>query len=205
MDPLAKLNAVPGVMGSIAYDAAGQVLSQAVPPELAAARLRAAVGTLLSHGAGLEAAVGSVRALDLRFAQHRVVVRAGDATRLLFLCSPTVNLQTLMMSASDALRSFEKAEGTHAPRAGDDPRAAEPPKPPEPPRPAEAQGGLTYRLVQRIDQVIIRAGLDRFKTRGKIAFKVGFSLDLVDQDTPDEPAKLQKLRAAAADVLGHPL
>jgi len=200
MDPLLKLNSVPGVMGSIAYDAAGQVLAQALPPDLDADRLRGAVATLLEHGAGLEAAVGSVRALDLRYANHRVVVRTGDATRLLFLCSPAVNIQTLMMSASDAVRSLEAARslGQAAPAAA--------PKPVDPPRVGDAAGeGQLHRLVQRIDQLILRTGLDRFKARGKIAFKVGFSLDLIEPDTPDDPGKLQKLKAAAAEVLGHPL
>jgi hypothetical protein len=32
----------------------------------------------------------------------------------------------------------------------------------------------------------------------------GFSLDLVEPDSPDDPATIQKLRNAAAVVLGRP-
>lgn len=190
MDALVRLNAVPGVIGSMACDARGQVLAQAFPPTFDTAVLEDAAAALVERGAGLETAVGLLRTIDLRYANARVVVRVVDGLRLLFLCTPAVNVQTLLMSASGAARSLERLV------AGSGPAPA---------TPAAPAGGQLYRLVQRIDEFTVRAGLDRYKLRGKIAFKAGFSLDLIDPNTPDDPGKLQKLKAAASGVLGQPL
>lgn len=191
MDALVRMNAVPGVIGSMASDAQGQVLAQAFPPAFDTAILKNAAAALVERGAGLETAVGPVRTIDLRYANVRIVVRVVDGLRLLFLCTPAVNLQTLLMSASGAARSLERLVAGAAPA----------------PAPAKAApgGGQLYRLVQRIDEITVRAGLDRFKLRGKIAFKAGFSLDLIDPDTPDDPGRVQKLKSAASEILGQPL
>jgi predicted regulator of Ras-like GTPase activity (Roadblock/LC7/MglB family) len=191
MDALVRLNAVPGVVGSMAFDARGRVLAQAFPPAFDAAALKEAAAALVERGAGLQTAVGPVRTIDLRYANSRIVVRVVDGVRLLFLCTPAVNTQTLLMSASGAARALE---GLVAGGASATPTAA-----------AAPAGSQLYRLVQRIDEVIVRSGLDRFKVRGKIAFKAGFSLDLVEMDSPDDPGKLQKLKSAASEILGQPL
>jgi predicted regulator of Ras-like GTPase activity (Roadblock/LC7/MglB family) len=181
------MNSVPGVIGSMACDARGQLLAHAFPPTFDPATLISAAAALVERSAALEAAVGSVKTIDFRYASARIVVRMVDGLRLFFLCTPAVNVQTLVMSASGAARSLALlVEGGGPDRA-------------------TAPSGQLYKLVQRIDEFTVRAGLDRFKLRGTIAFKAGFSLDLIDQDTPDDPDRLQRLKAAASEVLGHTL
>lgn len=65
--------------------------------------------------------------------------------------------------------------------------------------------GQLYETIERIEQVIAQRQLEAFKTRGLIALKAGFSLALVDRGTPDDVAKLDRLRRAASQVLGEPL
>lgn len=65
--------------------------------------------------------------------------------------------------------------------------------------------GQLYETIERIEQVIAQRHLEAFKTRGLIALKAGFSLALVDRATPDDVAKLDRLRQAASQVLGEPL
>jgi hypothetical protein len=60
-----------------------------------------------------------------------------------------------------------------------------------------------YQAVQAVEELIRQSGRDAVKLRGQIALKAGFTLDLVDAYTPDDPVKLQGLRAAVAAVLGQ--
>lgn len=62
--------------------------------------------------------------------------------------------------------------------------------------------GALYDLVQRIEASIERQGLPRFKVKGSIGLKAGLLLSLVTPDTPDDPAKVEAVKAAARDVLG---
>jgi hypothetical protein len=57
----------------------------------------------------------------------------------------------------------------------------------------------------KIDQVIVQKGLDAASIRGKIGMKAGVLLTLVNAGTPDDPAKVEKLKAAAQEVLGQAL
>ncbi len=63
--------------------------------------------------------------------------------------------------------------------------------------------GKLYDTVRQIDAAIARKGLPVFKVKGLIAIRVGFSLALIDEATPDDPAKLAALRAAAKEVIGE--
>lgn len=63
--------------------------------------------------------------------------------------------------------------------------------------------GLLYQTIQRIDEVIERRALQGFRTRGLIALKAGFSLALIEESTPDDPAKVHRLKEAAREVLGE--
>lgn len=65
--------------------------------------------------------------------------------------------------------------------------------------------GRMYDTVRKIEALIERKGLPIFKTRGLIAIRVGFSLGLVNEKTPDEGAKIAALKAAAREVLGEPV
>jgi len=184
---LGQFASVPGVIGSLVCDAEGEVMAQAFPPTFDPARLRSAALALADRTRALETAVGQVGTVDLRYANARIVVKALQGARLLFFCSPSINLELLGLSVSGALRSLERVVGERAAPA------------------APAGGGRLWEAVQRINVLIERAGGEPFRLRGQIALKAGFSLDLVDADTPDDPAKLQKLKAAASAVLGQPV
>jgi predicted regulator of Ras-like GTPase activity (Roadblock/LC7/MglB family) len=186
---LSQLNtAVPGVVGSMLCDGDGQLLAQAFPPTFDTSRLKEAAAVLADRAAALGTVLGTVGTLDLRYASTRIVVKAADGVRLLFVCAPNVNLPLLSLSASGAIRRLEQ-------RAAPAVAAAQP-------APAAPAGEL-YRAVQQIDALIARSKGDAFKLRGQIALKAGFTLDLVDPETPDDPERLQKLKAAASAVLGQ--
>jgi predicted regulator of Ras-like GTPase activity (Roadblock/LC7/MglB family) len=190
---LRQLNSVPGVLGSMVCDARGNLVAHEFPPQYDVARLRAAATAVSDRASGLEAAVGTVGTVDLRFATARVVIRSIGDGKVLFLCTPSVNLQTLLLSASGALRRLEDLLGG----------AAAPQAAPAAPA-APAPSGALHRLVQEIDAALTKTGNDRFKLRGRIALMAGFALDLVEPDSPDDPATLQKLKTAASTVLGRP-
>ncbi|GEJ57265.1 roadblock/LC7 domain-containing protein [Anaeromyxobacter diazotrophicus] len=181
---LAQLNAVPGVVGSLLCDGEGQLLAQAFPPAVDPAQAERAAAVLAARAPGLEAAVGKAALADFRFAGARVVVKGLEGGgQLLFLCAPSINLPFLTMSASSVVKKLERAVRE---------------------RPGRPGAGALHRAVQRVDELILRSGGDRFKLRGQIALKAGFALDLVDPDSPDDPDKLKKLEAAATAVLGQP-
>lgn len=188
---LKQLNAAPGVIGSLVCDAKGILVAHDFPPQYEEPRIRAAAQAIGDRSSGLEAAVGLVGTVDLRFATARVVIRPVADGKIVFLCAPSANLQTLLLSTAGALRRLEELLGAAEPA----PLAA-----PSPPAPS----GALHRLVQEIDAALAKSGADRFKLRGRIALMAGFALDLVEPDSPDDPAALQKLRNAATVVLGRP-
>ncbi len=65
--------------------------------------------------------------------------------------------------------------------------------------------GTLHEAVRSIDAIIARRALPVFKTRGLIALRAGFALSLIDARTPDDAQKLERLRAAAREVLGEPI
>jgi len=185
---LSQLNAVPGVVGSMVCDAEGRLLAQAFPPLVEPRRLQQAAAIVAERSAALETSLGGVGMIDLRYANARIVVQPMEGARLLFLCAPSINLQFLAMSASGAARKLEKLAIARS----------------DPPRRAVTRSEL-YETVQRVNALIEATPGDPFKMRGKIALKAGFALDLVDPETPDDPVKLQKLKAAVSAVLGQSL
>jgi hypothetical protein len=62
---------------------------------------------------------------------------------------------------------------------------------------------VLFETVRRIEDVIAEQKLDLYRTKGQIALRAGFSLALVKASTPDDPARLTKLREAAQAVLGQ--
>lgn len=184
---LRKLNAVPGVIGTMLCDREGAIVADAFPPAFDRARLGKLASVLVGRTAVLEGVLGAGGTLDLRFGTARVVVHAGDGQRLVFLCHPAVNPSLLALSAADLLR--------RPARAGGRPSPSSPPPPPT---------GALYGLLQRIDEHLAGAGASRFKLRGRIAVQAGLALELVAPDSPDDPEQLAQLRAAATEVLGHP-
>ena len=62
--------------------------------------------------------------------------------------------------------------------------------------------GQLWDVSENINKVIDKKGLDKMKTRGKIGLKSGVLLSF-RADTPDDPEKLAKIRAAAKEILGE--
>jgi hypothetical protein len=63
--------------------------------------------------------------------------------------------------------------------------------------------GKMYDTVRQIEAVIARKNLPVFKVKGLIAIQVGFSLALIDENTPEDATKVAALRNAARQVLGE--
>jgi hypothetical protein len=61
--------------------------------------------------------------------------------------------------------------------------------------------GKLYDAKVRLEQVIREKRLDEAEVKGSLSLKSGVLLALVRPETPDDPAKLEKLRAAARLVL----
>ncbi|HEY6002655.1 MAG TPA: hypothetical protein VIV57_07255 [Anaeromyxobacter sp.] len=61
--------------------------------------------------------------------------------------------------------------------------------------------GKLYDAKVKLEQVIREKKLDEAEVKGSLSLKSGVLLALVRPDTPDDPAKLEKLRAAARQVL----
>ncbi len=62
--------------------------------------------------------------------------------------------------------------------------------------------GEIFDIKQKIDAAIQQRGLDAAQTKGAIGLRTGLLLNLVNAGTPDDPAKLAKLKQAANELLG---
>jgi hypothetical protein len=62
--------------------------------------------------------------------------------------------------------------------------------------------GQLYDAKVRLEKVIEQKKLDSAETKGKLSLKSGLLFALIRPDTPDDAAKLEKLRAAARQLLG---
>lgn len=183
---LRQLNSVPGVVGSLVCDPDGRLLAYAFPPTVEVGTIERAAAAVTERTAALQTALGRIGTIDLRYTGSRIVVKVMGGARVLFLCSPSVNLQLLAMSAAGVLRRLHEPEPEPAG---------------EPAGPAAASA--LYEAVQLVEALVAQSGGDRIRLRGQIALKAGFTLDLVDADTPDDPVKLRSLKAAVRAVLGQ--
>jgi len=61
--------------------------------------------------------------------------------------------------------------------------------------------GRLYEAKVRVEQIIREKGLSEAEIKGALSLRSGVLLALVRQETPDDPVKLEKLRAAAKAVL----
>ncbi len=188
---LRQLAALPGVVGSLLCDAEGRLLAQAFPPPFELSGLREVARILGDGAAGLETVCGPIGMIDLRYGDGRIVAAPVAGGWLLFLCAAAANLRLLAISAAAAAPRIEKL------------RAGPPPAPVGSAPAMQVEVGRLHQMVQAIDAVIARRGLDRFRVRGEIALRAGFALDFVEPDTLDEPAPVARLAAAASAVLGE--
>lgn len=101
---LQQLAAVPGVVGSMVFGFSGDVVASFFPPVFDPTGLQ----QLASRLAGDEYFQGWLAddqaALDLRYADGRVVIRSMQGSWLLVLCTPQANSQLLAMSLTQAVR-----------------------------------------------------------------------------------------------------
>lgn len=58
-----------------------------------------------------------------------------------------------------------------------------------------------YDMRMKIEAKINSSGLDAMEVKGKIGLRSGRLLALISPTTPDDPATITKLKAAAKDVL----
>jgi len=61
--------------------------------------------------------------------------------------------------------------------------------------------GQTYEAKRRVEQVIAERRLNEAEVKGKLSLKSGMLLAFIKPDSPDDPVKLEKLRAAARELL----
>jgi predicted regulator of Ras-like GTPase activity (Roadblock/LC7/MglB family) len=105
---LDQMNTLPGIVGSMVYNAEGQVLAKAFPALFDGDALASAAGVLLYGVPGLEVAAGTISLLDLRYGESRIVVRPIKGANLLLLCTRQANLQFLNISVGMAIPKIEK-------------------------------------------------------------------------------------------------
>ncbi len=61
--------------------------------------------------------------------------------------------------------------------------------------------GRLYDAKVKLEQTIRERRLNEAEARGKLSLRSGVLLALIRPDSPDDPTKLEKLRAAAKEVL----
>jgi predicted regulator of Ras-like GTPase activity (Roadblock/LC7/MglB family) len=186
---LTQLNAVPGVMGSLICGSDGKLLAQVFPPAVDPSTLLDAARFVAEGAAGMETVTGPVHMMDVRYGNARLLTRTIGGAHLLFLCSPAMNVQPLSISLAVAAPKLEKLLADRAPSG---------------PGGRQPSAGQLHAIAERIEAIILRKKLDPFKTRGQIALHAGFGLGFIDAETPDDPEKVAKLKAAATAVLGEP-
>lgn len=59
----------------------------------------------------------------------------------------------------------------------------------------------TYEAKRKVDQIIADRRLNEAEVKGKLSLKSGMLLAFIKPDSPDDPVKLEKLRAAARELL----
>jgi len=62
--------------------------------------------------------------------------------------------------------------------------------------------GLLYDARMKVEAHIREKGLDAAQVKGTIGLKSGVVLAIVGPNTPDDPRKVERLRAAVREVLG---
>lgn len=122
-EALKQLAAVPGVVGSLVFDAKGEVVTSAFPPVFDAGGLRSLSQRLAADGYFQEWMGGEDGTIELRYLDGIVSVRGVAGAWLLVLSTAHANAQLLSMSTTQVVRRL---------RAAGPLRAETPPPPPSP-------------------------------------------------------------------------
>jgi predicted regulator of Ras-like GTPase activity (Roadblock/LC7/MglB family) len=101
---LRQLADIPGVVGSMVFDRSGEVAVSAFPGVFDPAGLSQLATKLAGDGYFQEWMTGEQGALDLRYADGHVVIRALGEAWLLVLCTLQSNAQLVAMSLTQVVR-----------------------------------------------------------------------------------------------------
>lgn len=116
---LQQITAIDGVIGTSLYNEQGKILAAACPLILDEKQLGTAAGTVLDCLHALQIPQTLV-AMDLRFAEGRLMVRPLTGAYISVLCSKNVNMSMVNITLNLALRKLEQM----LPKAGTSPAAA---------------------------------------------------------------------------------
>ncbi len=117
---LQQLAAVPGVVGGLVFDTAGEIVASGFPPVFDPGGLRTLAERLSADGYFQEWMAGDSATLELRYVDGNVLVRTVDRSWLLVLCTAQANAQLLSMSLTQVvrrLRASPREPGPAAPAA----------------------------------------------------------------------------------------
>jgi phosphate transport system substrate-binding protein len=98
---LQRLNALPGVLGSMSCDARGEPLAQALPAGMPDGDIRAAATAAADSLRALGDAAGAPIHLDLHHAQRRLLVLPAPAGPVLLVCDRSVNAKLVLARAGE--------------------------------------------------------------------------------------------------------
>lgn len=101
---LQQLASVPGVVGSMVFASSGAVVAASFPPVFDPTGLQQLASQLTSDTYFQEWLASEPSALDLRYADGRVVIRSMRGSWLLMLCTAQANSQLVAMSMTQAVR-----------------------------------------------------------------------------------------------------
>jgi predicted regulator of Ras-like GTPase activity (Roadblock/LC7/MglB family) len=101
---LQQLGTVPGIVGSMVFASSGAVVASSFPPVFDPTGLRQLAAQLTGDTYFQEWLASERSALDLRYADGRVVIRSMRGSWLLVLCTAQANSQLLAMSMTQAVR-----------------------------------------------------------------------------------------------------
>lgn len=105
---LLQLNAIPGVVGSLACGRRGEILASEFPPVFEETALRRVAGLLAEDGGALGQIVDASGSLDLRYSGGRAVVKRFPTGSLLLVCTSAINPQLLGLSLTQVWRRLER-------------------------------------------------------------------------------------------------
>jgi predicted regulator of Ras-like GTPase activity (Roadblock/LC7/MglB family) len=104
---LEQISALDGVIGTSLFNEQGKILAHACPPLLDTNQLCKAASTVIDCFHGLQIAQTAI-ALDLRFAEGRMLVRTMPGAFLCILCAKNANFSMVTITLNLALKKLEQ-------------------------------------------------------------------------------------------------
>ena len=103
---LTKLNATPGIIGSMLCDRRGEIRARAFPPLFEESKLAESAVELADGTFGTE----GLSSLEFRYAEGRLLVKFMPDSFLLALCTKGVNRQLISLSLSVAAEKLSRSQ-----------------------------------------------------------------------------------------------